>query len=99
MATFPSLQSILLEIHQSLGCPTKYQTKEKRKFAAREQHHDYHARMMMDIIDEICDALVSEEHEEHERNSIRESPSKREAIKAMASLSRPASRYGCCRAI
>ena len=56
MSTFPSIQTILLQIHQSLGC-SPYPTKKKNNFAAGRMRISNHTKMGAEIIESIFDAL------------------------------------------
>lgn len=56
MSTFPSIQTILLQIHQSLGC-SPYPTKKKNNFAAGRMQISNHTKMGAEIIESIFDAL------------------------------------------
>lgn len=57
MSTFPTVQSILLEIHQSLGCPTTFSTKEKTKFSTEECSLQKLGDMGHQILSEILTIL------------------------------------------
>jgi hypothetical protein len=56
MSTLPSFESILLQVHQSLGC-TPYQTTLKRDFATGQKQLSHHKKMADKIFDAIFDAL------------------------------------------
>jgi hypothetical protein len=56
MATIPSFEAFLLEIHQSLGCPP-YQTKVKDKFANLGMPVSNHTKMKDDVSNDIFDRL------------------------------------------
>lgn len=56
MSTLPLTEAILLEIHQSLGCPG-YQTTKKNKFAAAQDSLAAHKTMGAEILHAIFDAL------------------------------------------
>lgn len=56
MSTLPSIESILLQVHQSLGC-TPYQTKPKRNFATGQMQLSHHREMAEEVFDAIFDAL------------------------------------------
>ena len=56
MSTLPSFESILLQVHQSLGC-TPYQTALKRDFATGQKQLSHHKEMADKIFDAIFDAL------------------------------------------
>ncbi|MGE6373680.1 ankyrin repeat domain-containing protein [Stutzerimonas stutzeri] len=56
MSTLPTIESILLQVHQSLGC-TPYQTKPKRNFATGQMQLSHHREMAEEVFDAIFDAL------------------------------------------
>jgi hypothetical protein len=56
MAAIPSFQSILLEVHQSLGLKLD-SPKDKRKLAQLEKLLAAHIEIMTELIDEIFTAL------------------------------------------
>lgn len=56
MSTLPSFESILLQVHQSLGC-TPYQTTLKRDFANGQKQLSNHKEMADEVFDAIFDAL------------------------------------------
>lgn len=56
MAVFPTLESILLEVHQSLGLEG-HQTSEKRKFRNLEKRLGKHAERVGELVDEIFSSL------------------------------------------
>lgn len=56
MSSLPSIESILLQVHQSLGC-TPYQTKPKRNFATGQMQLSYHREMAEEVFDAIFNAL------------------------------------------
>lgn len=56
MSTLPLPESILLEIHQSLGC-SGYPTAKKRKFADGQISLEAHKVMGVEVISSIFDAL------------------------------------------
>jgi hypothetical protein len=68
MATVPSFEALLLEIHQSLGCPP-YQSKVKDNFADLGMDTNNHAKMKNDVSDDIFDSL---EMDEAGRNDARQ---------------------------
>ena len=57
MSTFPTVQSILLEIHQSLGCPTTFSTKDKTKFSTEQCSLQKLGDMGHQILSEILTVL------------------------------------------
>ena len=56
MSTLPTFESILLQVHQSLGCPP-YQTTPKRDFASGQKQLSHHIEMADEIFSAIFDAL------------------------------------------
>jgi Ankyrin repeats (3 copies) len=56
MSTLPLTEAILLEIHQSLGCPG-YRTTEKERFASAQDSFAAHKAMFEEILRRIFDAL------------------------------------------
>lgn len=50
MSTLPTIESILLQVHQSLGC-TPYQTKPKRNFATGQMQLSHHREMAEEVFD------------------------------------------------
>jgi hypothetical protein len=60
MATVPSFEALLLEIHQSMGCPP-YQSKVKDNFADLGMDANNHAKMKIDVCDDIFDTLEIDE--------------------------------------
>ncbi len=56
MSTLPLTEAILLEIHQSLGCPD-YPTTKKEKFASAQDSLASHRAMFEEILPRIFDAL------------------------------------------
>lgn len=60
MATVPSFEALLLEIHQSLGCPP-YQTKVKDKFANLGMPANNLTKMKDDVSNDIFDSLEMDE--------------------------------------
>jgi len=56
MSTFPLIESILLEIHQSVGCKG-YPTTKKNKFATGQASIDNHNAMGQEIMWDILSAL------------------------------------------
>ncbi|MBK3453243.1 ankyrin repeat domain-containing protein [Pseudomonas sp. MF6754] len=56
MSTLPSFESILLQVHQSLGCKP-FQTTLKRDFATGQKQLSHHKEMAHEIFDAIFDAL------------------------------------------
>ncbi len=56
MSTLPLTEAILLEIHQSLGCPS-YPTTKKNKFATGQDRLEAHKAMGEEILHAIFDAL------------------------------------------
>ncbi|MDA7088965.1 ankyrin repeat domain-containing protein [Pseudomonas sp. SA3-5] len=56
MSTLPLTEAILLEIHQSLGCPS-YPTTKKNKFATGQDSLAAHKTMGEEILNAIFDAL------------------------------------------
>ena len=56
MSTLPLTEAILLEIHQSLGCPG-YRTTEKERFASAQHSFAAHKTMFEEILRGILDAL------------------------------------------
>lgn len=56
MSTLPLVEAILLEIHQSLGCPS-YQSTKKNKFATGQDSLAAHKAMGEDVLNAIFDAL------------------------------------------
>ncbi|NMM38576.1 MAG: ankyrin repeat domain-containing protein [Glaciimonas sp.] len=60
MATVPSFESLLLEIHQSLGCPPD-QTKVKDKFSNLGMPAKKHAKMRDEVSNDIFDSLEMDE--------------------------------------
>lgn len=56
MSTLPLTEAILLEIHQSLGCPG-YPTTKKEKFATAQDSLAAHKAMIEEILRGIFDAL------------------------------------------
>lgn len=56
MSTLPLTEAILLEIHQSLGCPP-YQTTKKNKFATGQDSLAAHKTRGEEILNAIFDAL------------------------------------------
>lgn len=56
MSTLPLTEAIMLEIHQSLGCPS-YQTTKKNKFATGRASLDAHKIMGEEVLNAIFDAL------------------------------------------
>jgi hypothetical protein len=56
MSTLPLTEAILLEIHQSLGCPG-YRTTEKERFASAQHSFAAHKTMFEEILRGIFDAL------------------------------------------
>lgn len=56
MSTLPLTEAILLEIHQSLGCPG-YRTTEKERFASAQDSFAAHKAMFEEILRGIFDAL------------------------------------------
>ncbi|EQM76124.1 ankyrin repeat domain-containing protein [Stutzerimonas stutzeri] len=56
MATLPLTEAILLEIHQSLGCPS-YPTTKKNKFATGQDSLAAHKAMGEEVLHAIFDAL------------------------------------------
>ncbi len=56
MSTLPLTEAILLEIHQSLGCPG-YPTTKKEKFASAQDSLASHRAMFEEILRGIFDAL------------------------------------------
>ncbi|MCM8623984.1 MAG: ankyrin repeat domain-containing protein [Candidatus Accumulibacter sp.] len=56
MSTLPLTEAILLEIHQSLGCPG-YRTIEKERFASAQDSFAAHKAMFEEILRGIFDAL------------------------------------------
>lgn len=56
MSTLPLTEAILLEIHQSLGCPG-YRTTEKERFARAQHSFAAHKTMFEEILRGIFDAL------------------------------------------
>lgn len=56
MSTLPLTEAILLEIHQSLGCPG-YQTTKKNKFATGQGSLATHKAMGEEVLHAIFDAL------------------------------------------
>lgn len=56
MSTLPLTEAILLEIHQSLGCPA-YQTTKKSKFATGQNSLAAHKTTGEEILNAIFDAL------------------------------------------
>lgn len=57
MSTFPSIESMLLEIHQSFAGETPYQTKPKRHFASGRKQLKSHQQMGATILEEILEAF------------------------------------------
>jgi hypothetical protein len=57
MSTLPLTEAILLEIHQSLGCPGYYHTSKKEKFASAQDSLASHRAMFEEILRGIFDAL------------------------------------------
>lgn len=57
MSTLPSIEAILLQVHQSLGC-TPYQTTPKRDFATGQKQLSHHKEMAEEIFKAIFDALA-----------------------------------------
>ena len=60
MATIPSFETLLLEIHQSLGA-VSYQTKVKDKFANLGMPLSNHTEMMRDVLHAIFNSLDMDE--------------------------------------
>ncbi|SDR91092.1 ankyrin repeat domain-containing protein [Pseudomonas oryzae] len=56
MSTLPLTEAILLEIHQSLGCPG-YPTTKKNKFATGQDSLEAHKAMGEEVLHAIFDAL------------------------------------------
>lgn len=56
MSTLPLTEAILLEIHQSLGCPS-YPTTKKNKFATGQDSLEAHKAMGEEVLHAIFDAL------------------------------------------
>lgn len=56
MSSLPLTEAILLEIHQSLGCPS-YPTTKKNKFAAAQDSLTDHMEMGSKVLQAILDAL------------------------------------------
>lgn len=57
MSTFPSIESMLLEIHHSFAGETSYQTKPKRGFATGNKQLKAHQQMGATILEEILKAF------------------------------------------
>lgn len=58
MGTLPLTEAILLEIHQSLGCPASgYATTKKNKFATGQDSLEAHSAMGEEVLHTIFDAL------------------------------------------
>lgn len=56
MATFPSIETVLLDVHQSLGLKQS-QSDTKRKFSSGQMRLTKHQKMFEEVLTEIFDAL------------------------------------------
>lgn len=63
MATLPTFEKILLEVHQSLGISQK-QTNQKNRFAEHLNTLNKHEQMLEIIIDELCTATEIDDLDE-----------------------------------
>ena len=56
MSTLPSIEAILLEVHQCLGCPS-IQSKKKQKFSTGQKCISEHTEMGIQLLSDIFEAL------------------------------------------